>query len=139
MTHAAAPPQSAAEVDNPPGIRTMLIDIEVVLAADIPRADPGDPESRDAPERRFTGVELEALTSTYRGHIETLIPAVQAQAERLPSGHPNRVTALVCVGQARIHLRLGPGDTDAIRGSIASRMARSVRTLCGHYDRLVPR
>ncbi|MBK3572569.1 hypothetical protein JHN63_01770 [Streptomyces sp. MBT65] len=130
---------TTAALTLPPDIRAMLTSIELVLASDIPKAHPGDPESRDAPERRFTGAELEALTSTYRGHIETLIPAVQAQAERLPSGHPDRVTALLCVGQARIHLRLGPGDTDAIRGSIASRMARSVRTLCGHYDRLVPR
>ena len=123
----------------PPDIRAMRVSIALVLGADIPKANPRDPESRDAPELRFTAAELETLAGTYRGHIETLIPAVQDRAERLPSGHPNRVSALVCVGQARIHLSLGPGDTDAIRGSIASRLARSVRTLCGHYDRLVPR
>lgn len=130
---------STTAIVMPPDIRAMLTSIELVLASDIPKAHPGDPESRDAPEMCFTGAELETLTSTYRGHIKALIPAVQAQAERLPSDHPNRVAALVCVGQARIHLRLGPGDTDAIRGSIVSRLARSVRTLCGHYGRLVSR
>ncbi|MEV6544379.1 DUF6415 family natural product biosynthesis protein [Streptomyces sp. NPDC051665] len=123
----------------PPDIRAMRISIELVLAADIPRADPDDPESRDAPERRFSGAELATLACTYRAHIETLIPAVQAWAEQLPEGHPNRVSALLCVGQVQLMYQgLGPGDTDAIRGSIASRLARSVRTLCGHYDRLVP-
>jgi len=130
---------STTTLTTPPDIRAMLTSIELVLASDIPKADPNDHESRDAPELKFSGVELETLASTYRGHIETLIPAVQAWAEQLPSHHPNRLAALVCVGQARIHLRLGPGDTDAIRGSLASRLARSVRTLCGHYDRLVPR
>lgn len=130
---------STTALTMPPDIRAMLTSIGLVLASDIPRADPSDPESRDAPELRFTGAELETFTSTYRGHIEALIPAVQAQAERLPSGHPNRVSALLCVGQAQMYLRLGSGDTDAIRGSTASRLARSVRTLCGHYDRLVPR
>ncbi|MEU1141763.1 DUF6415 family natural product biosynthesis protein [Streptomyces sp. NPDC005885] len=130
---------STTALAAPPDIRAMRVSIELVLAADIPRADPSDPESRDAPERRFTGAELETLAGTYRGHIEILLPAVQARAEQLPSGHPNRVSALLCVGQARNYLRLGPGDTDAVRGSIASRLARSVRTLCGHYDRLVSR
>ncbi|WP_327403808.1 DUF6415 family natural product biosynthesis protein [Streptomyces sp. NBC_01288] len=131
---------STLVVTTPPDIRAIRGSIELVLAADIPRSDPNDPESRDAPEKRFSGAELETFASTYRAHIETLIPAVQAWAEQLPERHPNRVSALLCVGQVQLmRLGLGPGDTDAIRGSIASRLARLVRTLCGHYDRLVPR
>jgi hypothetical protein len=117
----------------------MRASIALVLAADIPRADPGDPDSRDAPERHFTRPELVALTNAYRDHLCTLIPAVETWAERLPERHANRVSAMMCAGQARILLRAEPAETDALRGSIASRMARAVRTLCGHYDRLVSR
>ncbi|MDH6221487.1 hypothetical protein [Streptomyces pseudovenezuelae] len=50
-----------------------------------------------------------------------------------------RMSPLLCISKARILLRAEPAETDALRGAIASRTARSVRTLCGHYDRLVPR
>ena len=130
---------STTALTAPPDIRAMRASIAPMLAADIPRADPSDPESRDAPEKRFTRPELVALTDAYRDHLTTLIPAVEAWAERLPERHADRTAARMCAGQARILLRAEPAETDALRGSIASRMARSVRTLCGHYDRLVPR
>jgi hypothetical protein len=123
----------------PPDIRTMRASIAPVLSGDIPRANPADPYSRDAPEKRFTPAELVALTDTFRQHLTVLVPAVEDRAERLPERHADRVAAMMCAGQARILLRAEPAETDALRGSIASRMARSVRTLCGHYDRLVPR
>ncbi|MFJ3794916.1 DUF6415 family natural product biosynthesis protein [Streptomyces sp. NPDC090088] len=123
----------------PPDIQTMRTSVTLVLAADVPKADPQDPDSRDAPELHFTGAELESLSDTYRDHITALIPAVEARAELLPERHADRVAAMMCVGEARIRLRLGPGGTDALRGSVASRLARSVKALCRHYDRLVSR
>ncbi|MER7930461.1 DUF6415 family natural product biosynthesis protein [Streptomyces sp. NPDC096057] len=132
---------STTEADClPPDIRAISVSIAGVLAADIPKADPGDPDSRDAPEQRFTRAELVALADIFRQNIRELIPAVEARAERLPERHANRVSALLCVGQARLLLRPAPpAETDALCGSIASRLARTVRTLCGHYDRLVTR
>ncbi|WP_217545551.1 DUF6415 family natural product biosynthesis protein [Streptomyces sp. GbtcB6] len=124
---------------NPPDIRAMRVSIGLVLATDIPKADPGDPDSRDAPELHFTGTELDALTVRYRDHVRTLIPVVEARAQLLPERHANRVAALMCAGQARVLLRAEPAETNALRGSIAVRLARSVRTLCAHYDRLVSR
>lgn len=140
MTQATASHPGTAGADSlPPDIMTMRASITGVLAADIPKADPDDPYSRDAPEERFTEAELVALTDTFRQHLRELIPAVEARAEQLPERHADRVTAMMCTGQARILLRAEPAETDALRGSIASRMARSVQTLCGHYDRLVSR
>lgn len=130
---------STTTLTMPPDIRAIRASIAPVLAEDIPHADPDDPYSRDAPEQRFSGPELVAFTDTYRDHIRTLIPAVEAWAEQLPERHTARVSAMLCTGQARILLRAAPAETDALRGSLASRTARSVRTLCGHYDRLVPR
>lgn len=140
MQNATAAPLSTTEENSlPPDIRTMRVSIALVLAADIPKADPTDPDSRDAPELRFTVPELVALTDEYRAFLSALVPAVEDWAQRLPERHPHRVAAMICTGQARILLRTTPAETDALRGSIASRMARTVRTLCGHYDRLVTR
>ncbi|MFJ8140670.1 DUF6415 family natural product biosynthesis protein [Streptomyces sp. NPDC096013] len=117
----------------------MRTSVAVLLAADIPRADPADPESRSAPELRFSGPELVALADTYRGHVRVLIQAVEARAKRLPERHADRVTAMMCTGRARMLLRGGTADNNAVQGAVADRLARSVQTLCGHYDRLVSR
>lgn len=133
---------STTTLTMPPDVRAMLAGIAPVLASDIPRADPGDPDSRDAPERRFTRAELLELAHAFRGHLRELVPVVEARAQQLPERHADRVAAMLCAGHARILLR--PRDTesaatDALCGAIASRLARTVRTLCGHYDRLVSR
>ncbi|MBK3563239.1 MULTISPECIES: DUF6415 family natural product biosynthesis protein [unclassified Streptomyces] len=130
---------STTSLTAPPDIRAIRASIAPILSTDIPRADPFDPESRHAPEKHFVRAELVALTEAFRQHLQDLIPAVEAWAERLPEDHPDRLAARMCTGQARILLRAEPAETEALRGSVASRMARSVRTLCGHYDRLVPR
>ncbi|MFF6985579.1 DUF6415 family natural product biosynthesis protein [Streptomyces sp. NPDC010273] len=143
MPNATAPPPSTTDTDQlPPDVMAMLASIAPVLAEDIPRADPSDPDSRDAPERRFTRAELVALAGAFREHLRELVPAVEAWAEQLPESHADRVAAMLCAGQARILLRPRGAEstaTDALCGSTASRLARMVRTLCGHYDRLVPR
>lgn len=130
---------STTTLTAPPDTSAVRASIESVLSADIPRADPADPESRHAPERYFTRPELVALTTAFRQHLQDLIPVVEAWAERLPEHHADRLSARLCTGQARILLRGQSAETDPLRGAVASRMARSVRTLCGHYDRLVPR
>ncbi|MFJ4631545.1 DUF6415 family natural product biosynthesis protein [Streptomyces sp. NPDC088847] len=143
MTQLAASPPSTAEADSlPPDIRAISVSIRGVLAADIPKANSDDPESRDAPEQRFTRAELVALSDTFREHLRELVPAVEARAQQLPERHADRVAAMVCAGQARILMRPRPAQaalTDALCGSVASRLARTLRTLCGHYDRLVSR
>ncbi|MEU9972362.1 DUF6415 family natural product biosynthesis protein [Streptomyces sp. NPDC051014] len=95
--------------------------------------------AHDAPERHFTGDELLSFSNEFRRHIRTLIPAVIARAERLPERHPDRVSAMMCVGQARVRLQLEPGDTDAVRGSVAVRLAGTARSLGRHHERLVTR
>jgi hypothetical protein len=40
------------------------------------------------------------------------------------------VCALACVGEARMRLRLGEGDNDRLRLSVAAKLARSVNVLC---------
>lgn len=126
----------------PPDVRAMLACIAPILAADIPRADPSDPDSGDAPERRFTRAELLELAGIFREHLLELVPAVEARAKQLPDRHADRVSAMLCAGHARTLLHAQNTESaasDALCGAIASRLARAVRTLCGHYDRLVSR
>ncbi|MFF8329436.1 DUF6415 family natural product biosynthesis protein [Rhodococcus qingshengii] len=92
-----------------------------------------------APEKHFEGAELEGLAATFRDYIKALIPAVRARACVLPEASADRAAAMACIGEAEIRLCLGPGDTDAIRGSVTARLARSVKTLCEHYEQLAPR
>jgi hypothetical protein len=91
------------------------------------------------PERHFTGPELEELAATFRAHIRELIPAVQARAYVLPQTAADRAAAMAGIREAEGRLRLGNGDSDAVRGSVVQRLARSVEALCRHYDRMAPR
>ncbi|GGN46846.1 DUF6415 family natural product biosynthesis protein [Streptomyces fuscichromogenes] len=142
MSHATASPPGTAEAEHsalPPDVRAIRLSTILLLSMDTATATPADEDPRDAVRRHFSGPELAELATGYRTHIETLIPAVQARAELLPSRHPNRVSAMLCIGVARDQLRLGPGDSDAIRSAVATKLARSVQSLCRHYDRLVSR
>ncbi|MGY5048321.1 DUF6415 family natural product biosynthesis protein [Streptomyces sp. 900105755] len=93
----------------------------------------------DTPEQHFTGTELENLSAVFRENIRDLITAVRARAYVLPQTSANRAAALAGIDEAEDRLRLGNGDTDPVRGAVAVRLARSVKTLCGHYERLAPR
>ncbi|MEU9405017.1 DUF6415 family natural product biosynthesis protein [Streptomyces sp. NPDC048281] len=93
----------------------------------------------EVPEKHFEGAELVKLSATYRDHIRELISAVRARAYVLPQTSADRTAALAGIGEAEARLRLGNGETDRVRGAVAVRLARSVKCLCGHYERLAPR
>ena len=80
--------------------------------------------------------ELATAISTLRGHIRALIPDVEQLAGRQPEDDIPRACALACCGEARMRLRLGDGDTPAVRGATVQRLARSVIALCDHYENL---
>jgi hypothetical protein len=77
---------------------------------------------------------LETMRLQLRGHIQLLIPEVEQSVSGLPRGDASREYALTCAGEARMRLRLGPGNTLAVRYSVLHRLARSVRDLCDCYE-----
>lgn len=80
--------------------------------------------------------ELDTLTATLRGHLELLIPEVAGKAGRLPKNSVSRYCALACLGEANRKLRVGDGCTPPVRVAVARRLARSVKALCDHYEKL---
>ncbi|TFV33378.1 hypothetical protein E4K10_33175 [Streptomyces sp. T1317-0309] len=76
--------------------------------------------------------ELLNLGTLLRDHIRQLAPEVESAARRQPKDDIPRACALACVGEARMRLRLGEGDNDALRLSVATKLARSVNALCDH-------
>lgn len=93
----------------------------------------------ERPEDHFEGAELERIAGEFREHIRALIPTVRARACVLPQTPADRTAALACIDEAQGHLNMGNGDNDAVRGAVAARLARSVKSLCWHYDGLAPR
>ncbi|MFI1293899.1 DUF6415 family natural product biosynthesis protein [Streptomyces sp. NPDC020792] len=47
---------------------------------------------------------LETLAQTLRGHINALIPAVEAATRSLPKNDVPRICATACIGEARMRL-----------------------------------
>ncbi len=80
--------------------------------------------------------DLDTLTLTLRGHMQLLVPEVEAIAEREPKDSAPRYCARACVAEARRKLRIGDGCTPAVRVAVAQRLARSVNALCDHYENL---
>ncbi|WP_369389385.1 DUF6415 family natural product biosynthesis protein [Streptomyces sp. CG1] len=80
--------------------------------------------------------ELDTLAATLRGHLELLIPEVTAKAGRLAKDCVFRYCALACVGEADRKLRVGDGCTPPVRAAVARKLARSVKALCDHYEKL---
>ncbi|MFS4093673.1 DUF6415 family natural product biosynthesis protein [Streptomyces sp. AF1A] len=80
--------------------------------------------------------ELGTLTALLCGHLQLLIPEVEAKAGRLPKDSPARYCARACVGEARRKLGVGDGSTPAVRVSVARKLARCVNALCRHYEEL---
>ncbi|MFM9537923.1 DUF6415 family natural product biosynthesis protein [Streptomyces turgidiscabies] len=81
--------------------------------------------------------ELETLTLLLRGMIMLAIPEVEQKTAGLPEDDVPRACALACVGEARMRLRLEPGNQTLPAGvAHAQRLARSVRALSDHYVNL---
>ncbi|WP_406380780.1 DUF6415 family natural product biosynthesis protein [Streptomyces sp. NBC_01618] len=122
MPHRTAPSVARAELDQaPPDIATMRTTTHRLLAE---HAKPIDPE------------QLETLRLALYGHLQLLIPIIEAMTLGLPKDNVPRACALACAGEARMRVRLRGGDNPPGRMSVAMRLARSVNALCDHYDRL---
>ncbi len=81
--------------------------------------------------------ELATLADMLRGHLRILVPEVEALARRRPlRSSPSRVCALACVGDARMKLRAGNGETRDVREAVVERLGRAVNALCEHYEGL---
>ncbi|MFF8728102.1 DUF6415 family natural product biosynthesis protein [Streptomyces sp. NPDC015171] len=80
--------------------------------------------------------EVPTLISTLRGHLELLIPEVEAAADRRPEDDIPRFCAHACVGEARRKLAANPraGHSEAV--AYARRLARVVKALCEHSETL---
>lgn len=126
MSHATASGPSTAGADLPPDTTAMRASTRLLL-------------STEEPETLYSGAELESLQETFREYLQALIPAVRDRAHVLPQRSADRTRALAGVSEAKARLRLGNGDSDRLRGAVAVRLAWSVKSLCGHYERLAPR
>lgn len=83
-----------------------------------------------------TGDELRMLTETVRGHIEELVPAVEAEARKLKPGSIHRYTVLGCVWEARSRLEAQPSPRFGGAPGYACRLARALTALCDHHETL---
>ncbi|MFJ7242817.1 DUF6415 family natural product biosynthesis protein [Streptomyces olivaceus] len=79
---------------------------------------------------------LDSMAEVLRGMIETLVPKVESAAVLLPDYDVPRACALACVGEARMRLRMGAGDTSRVRQSVVVKLARSLNALCDHHKAL---
>ncbi|MGW2781055.1 DUF6415 family natural product biosynthesis protein [Streptomyces populi] len=121
MSHRTAAAPIAAELtETPPDVTTMRATVSRLLSAGAP------PEAG----------ELETLTLLLRGHIEVLIPDVQAVADRMPENDIPRYCALACIGEARRKLTIEPGPGLSNQLAHARRLARVVNALCDHHENL---
>ncbi|MEU9245695.1 DUF6415 family natural product biosynthesis protein [Streptomyces sp. NPDC048385] len=80
--------------------------------------------------------QLPTLATALRGHVEELIPAIEAMTRQLPVGDIPSACALACCREARIRLGLRPGYNSPGQMTVAMKLARSVKSLCDHYENL---
>ncbi|MFJ8494552.1 DUF6415 family natural product biosynthesis protein [Streptomyces sp. NPDC094038] len=83
--------------------------------------------------------ELRLLTSVLRGHLDLLVPEVEAQVYRLSEDGVLRYCALACVGEARRKLSAEPCRRYGGEVGHARRLARVLRALCDQYEALARR
>ncbi|MFE9127121.1 DUF6415 family natural product biosynthesis protein [Streptomyces sp. NPDC007148] len=83
-----------------------------------------------------TRQEVEALTGLLRGHVELMIPEVEAAAMRQPQDDVPRYCALACAGTARQRLRSQPSPSPGGDTAHARRLARALTALVDHYQAL---
>ena len=85
-----------------------------------------------------SGDELETLALQLRGYIMVAIPEVEAAAARLGEADVPRACALAGVREARTRLDLVADPTRSGEITHIQRLARSVNSLCDHYENLRP-
>jgi hypothetical protein len=115
-------------VTVPAGKAAPPLDLETMRAC-ADRLLANDAEA-SAPDR------LETLTRQLHGHLMLAVPEVETAALALPEDSVARACALFCVGEARLRLSAEPGRDPSVgaRTAHAQRLARSVRSLCDHYE-----
>ncbi|MFJ9871210.1 DUF6415 family natural product biosynthesis protein [Streptomyces sp. NPDC101165] len=123
MTRAtpAAPSTARHAPTEPPDIETMRASVRRALGGPLGEMDAS---------------QMDALACALRGHMEALIPEVEAMAGRQPRDSIPWHCALACVGEARRKLRIGNGQTMPVRGAVVQKLARSVNALADHYENL---
>lgn len=125
MPKATATPSQSEQVDPRPP------DVAEMRRRAVPLMDPEVPAP--APE------ELETLAALLRGHIQLLVPEVEALAIPLPKDDVPRACAMACTGEARMRLRIGwPEDNKAVQLAVLRKLARSLNALCDHWENLAP-
>ncbi|MEU9065438.1 DUF6415 family natural product biosynthesis protein [Streptomyces sp. NPDC048306] len=122
MANATTPAATeAGRAPAPPDIATVRATVRRLLAE-------GAAPIEDA--------EVAEMIARLREDIAGLIPAVEALTQTLPKDDVPRACALACIGEARMRLRLGDGDTERVRLSVAVRMARTANALADHHQAL---
>ncbi|MBW8796371.1 MAG: hypothetical protein JF597_23070 [Streptomyces sp.] len=86
------------------------------------------PDARPIPTSEVT-----TLAAALRGHVEELIPTIEAMTRDFPAGDVPSACALVCCREARMRLGLRPGYNSPGQMTVAMKLARSVKALCDHY------
>ena len=116
---------TAGVAGAPPDITTMRQAVDRLLDPDaVPGALPPAAE------------ELDTLTLQLRGHLNLLMPEVEAVAQQLLKDDIPRYCALACLGEARGKLRAQPSPTAHGPVAYARRLARVLNALCDHYETL---
>ncbi|MFJ5967868.1 DUF6415 family natural product biosynthesis protein [Streptomyces sp. NPDC093060] len=126
MTHRTAQADQAADVHQwPPDIEGMRATVARLIGPD------------DAPDVLPPPAdEVAILTSTLRGHLQLLIPEVDAVARKQPANDIPRYCALACIGEAKGKLSAEPRPGYGGAVAYARRLARVLGALCDHYETL---
>jgi hypothetical protein len=80
--------------------------------------------------------ELATLTVQLRGHMQLLIPEVEAAAAKLHRDDVPRYCALACLGTARNRLQERPNPHPGGDVAYARRLARALNALVDHSENL---
>lgn len=126
MTNRTAPPPAVEEQDvYPLDIATMRQAVNVLLDPDAaPDALPPAPE------------KLDTLTLQLRGHLQLLMPEIERAARQLPKNSVTRYCVLACLGEARDRLRTEPSHRYGGPAGHARRLARALKALLDHHEKL---
>ncbi|WP_175647247.1 DUF6415 family natural product biosynthesis protein [Streptomyces cyaneochromogenes] len=107
-----------AEAEAPP------LDVETIRkTARRLLTDDADPLTPEAPT---------PLAVLLRDHIRQLNPEAKAAIPGLPQDDVPKMCAQACLGETQMRLRLGNGDTAAVRPAVTTKPARSVNALYNH-------
>ncbi|MGW7358232.1 DUF6415 family natural product biosynthesis protein [Streptomyces sp. NPDC054802] len=87
-------------------------------------------------ERPPTRDDIEVLTAALRGHVQLLVPEIQALIRAQPAGDLHAGIAQVGIEEASRRLTTPPGFGPDAAYRRARKLALSVCSLCDHYEHL---